>query len=170
MKKKKRNVCNWQEAALFHALSWMLSQVQHWWSRMHVPGTFAMTPKAGTVKFHSSQGLMPSNLTQILCALSHIYIYIYYIISISLNHSKSKSCSTPQRQSSTSVLGMSRFSITKVNSLSSSFSSTWWLPLRARLRPWWFNPVPPWLVGGAIPIPLKKIRVRQLGWLFHSQE
>ena len=72
------------EEPLLYVRLTLLSQVQHW-SRIHVPGTFAMTPKAGTVKFHSSQGLSPSNLTQILCALCHIYrdIYIYYIISIS---------------------------------------------------------------------------------------
>ena len=39
---------------------------------------------------------------------------------------------TFQRQSSTSVLGMSRFSITKVNSLSSSFSSTWWMEAQSQ--------------------------------------
>ena len=69
----------------------MLSQVQHWLSQMHVPGTCAMTPKAGIVKFHRTQGLIPSNLTnltQILCVVWSYLSHVLHLPTLAVLHQR----------------------------------------------------------------------------------
>lgn len=58
---------------------------------MHVPGTCAMTPKAGIVKFHRTQGLIPSNLanlTQILCVVWSYLSHVLHLPTLAVLHQR----------------------------------------------------------------------------------